>query len=139
MRYTITFEKEMNIMPTIRDIIKNIHIAQGNELELEFSDNINSIDFIKNVTQTAADIVKNTEIHINCKMLKDIQQVLPLISSITIRLSDSDDFQKFLEMDNRLNKNDIENKKLELQTKADIQINDCTPMDLPLIWKVTIK
>lgn len=139
MRYTITFEKEMNIMPTIRDIIKNIHIAQGNELELEFSDNINSIDFIKNVTQTAADIVKNTEIHINCKMLKDIQQVLPLISSITIRLSDSDNFQKFLEMDNRLNKNDIENKKLELQTKADIQINDCTPMDLPLIWKVTTK
>lgn len=113
------------------------HKQECDIIEISCADNIAHISTINDAIRCVKQLHPNTKIHINCKMIEHLETILPKIQSLKIRLNTSDDFEKFLQMDNHLNAQDTNNKDLNIIVQPNIEINNCKPSDLPLIWKVT--
>lgn len=118
-----------------------IYIPQSKQeydiIQISCADDITNIHTIENVMHYIKKLHPKTQIHINCKMMKHLESILPKIQCLKIRINTSNDFEKFLEMDNHLNVQDTNNKDLNLIVQPDVKIDGCKPSDLPIIWNIT--
>ena len=112
-------------------------IQKHNIIQISCADDITNINTIKYIINCVNQLHPNTKIHIDCKMIEHLETILPKIHGLKIRINTSEDFEKFLQMDNHLNPQDTDNKDLNIIVQPNIEINNCKPSDLPLIWKVT--
>lgn len=115
------------------------NMYQYDIIHIECANNITCIPEIQHTVNYVQNLHGQTNIHVTCKMLPNVEQLLPMVQALTIRLDTPEDFDQFLHMDNHLNSHDVKDKKLQLIVQPNVEIDNCKPSDLPLLWTVIQK
>lgn len=130
MKYTIILENETE------EICIPKTTEQYTEIEIQCSQNIENTQNLLTLINQIHKLHHNADIFLRCNIIDNLDIILQHIKGLAINLYTSQDFEKFLDMDNQLNYNDTTNKILELHTTSNVNIDGCKPADLPLIWHV---
>lgn len=109
------------------------------KITIQCSDKVTETATIRHIIESAKFLHPNAAITVECNMIENIQILLPMIDGLSLRLHTPQDFKKFLDMDNHLDVHDTKNKTLTLIVDKSVEINNCKPKDLPLIWHVKNK